>query len=142
VEVIRVKVSEVPLPTKPREAIGQAVDLFDSHLANSSRPLEIEDPHHTWQKVTHEGARGEIGAWLDNLFRNTRRMDACRSVSGITVVVFRGLAGSSARTMALKADEHTRLGDGYPSYAYGSWKMTQKKGEHMNTARLKIRQKK
>lgn len=135
----RIKVSEVPLPTKPvDEAIKQAIEVFDTHMIG--RPLELRDSFEKWKSASEEAVRDEIGHHLDTVVKNNRRMDACRGISGLQVVVFRGIAPSSNRLLDLRAEEFTRLGDGTASYdRKEGWSVTQKKGDYTNTSHLLVR---
>lgn len=131
---------ETPLPTKPIEdTIGKAVGIFDTHM--TGRPLQIQDPFGNWKNATEQAVRDEIGNHLDNLFRINQRLDACRGIVGLNVVVFRRRAESSARSLDLATKDYTGLGDGMPVFTRNEgFSMTQHKSISHNTAHLLIRQ--
>ena len=135
----RVKVSEVVLPVSdPKTAVVEAVKIFDTHIKKNGGSIEVKDPFGKWKPIEEEKIGDEIGEHVDTAVRNSKRLDACRGITGIQVIVY---SAPLSVNMAVAIGESTRLGDGAPSYTWGRWAMTQIKGEYHNTALLEIRHK-
>lgn len=144
-EAVRRKITvvEASLPIKPIDkAIGQAIDVFDAHLATSSRPLEFTNPFGSWQEISPDAAREKIQDHLSTADENSKLLDACRAIGSIKVVVFKGKRQSSGLSMDLTVDEFTRLGDGTALHSpQDGWTFSQRKGEHPHTSHLRVRHK-